>query len=111
MTHDTEAAWPLTQPDQGYYPSPSPTAPIPPSILVPTSNTPPQTWRAPTPSTPSRQMPWGVKIAMLAMILFTSVVLTGLSMSGAWGDEIIALIVVWVGIVLVTTIVFSNRNK
>ena len=112
MTHDTEAAWPLTQPDQGYHLAP-PSGPITPSPLVTTPNIPPQTWRQPmpsTPSTPSRPMPWGVKIAMLSLILVASVVLTGFAMTTLY-DNILSLIVVWVGIVLVTAIVFSHRDK
>jgi len=105
MTHDPEAAWPLTQPEQGYYPG-TPSQPLAPSNMMPAA---PQ-YRPVVPSQPARPMPWWVRVTMLAILMAAAIPITVVALvKGAF----ISLIVAWAGIVLVSAFFFgfTQRNQ
>ena len=96
MTHDPEAAWPLTTTESGYYPSANPVPHLPPSNLVPLSSPmPPASTNAPSGSKP---VPAGVRIAYLSIILGAAIPLTAIA--GSYMG-ILGMAVAWAGIVLV----------
>ena len=104
MTHDPEAAWPLTDTTQGYYPT-TPSA-LPPSQVVPYApvhNSHAKGFTvAPDGTRPS--VPHGVRIAFLAIILGVSIPLTAIAISEG---GIIGLIIAWAGIIIVSAIAFG----
>ena len=105
MSHDPEAAWPLTQSDQGYYPGPAPGQPMPPSNMMPAAQ-----YRPVLPSQPARPMPWWVRVTMLAILMAAAIPITVVALvQGAF----ISLIVAWAGIVLVSAFFFgfTQRNQ
>ena len=54
-------------------------------------------------------MPWGIRVAFLAIIMGTAIPLTAIATSML---GLVGLIIVWVGIVLVASIAFgANRLK
>lgn len=106
MTNDPEAAWPLTQTETGYYPSPPTTASAPPPAPMAPYNA---HHRYPAPQQPSGTKPMsnGIRLAYLAIILGISVPLTAIS---ADMIGLIGLAVVWVGIIMVSAIVFRGTH-
>ena len=106
MTHDPEAAWPLTQPDQGYYPGPAAGPLFTPGNMAPMGA---PMYRHRVPAAPSKTPPWGIRIAFLAIILATAIPLTAIAITMV---GLIGLIVVWAGIVMVAGLAFGvNRPK
>ena len=106
MTHDPEAAWPLTQPDQGYYPGPAAGPLMAPGNMVPMGA---PMYRPVMPTAPSKTMPWGIRVAFLAIILAAAIPLTAIAISTV---GLIGLIVVWAGIVMVAGLAFgASRPK
>ncbi|MDR0489365.1 MAG: hypothetical protein LBG99_08265 [Propionibacteriaceae bacterium] len=107
MTHDPEAAWPLTDTTPGYFPSTTPQQ-MPPSQMMPYTGSPQYTPAKPTPGfsvTPDNStMRPGHRIAILAIILGAAVPLTAISASYF---EFLGMIVSWAGIVFVTAIAFG----
>jgi len=93
LAHDPEAAWPLTEPETGYIPAPDPG----PSKIVPLPPPPSRRRRDRTPGISADQMPWGIRIAILAIVLGVAVPLTAITF-----PNLIALAIVWIGIVMVT---------
>ena len=106
MTHDPEAAWPLTDTDQGYYPGPaSPQAPLPPSRVVPYTGPQGRISSISTPMPGPKPMSHGVRIAYLAIILGVSIPLTAISVSMI---GVVGLIITWVGLVFIAALAFGS---
>ena len=101
MTHDPEAAWPLTDTSPGYYPT-NPQA-MPPAQIVPYGGQPTKN-KGISVSQDGTKTPHGTKIAYLAIILGTAIPLTGIAASemGFFG-----ILISWVGIVVVAAIAFG----
>ncbi len=97
MTRDSEAAWPLTDINQGYYPGQAPT----PGPLMPVA-TPPAQYMAvqPIPNRKQSLSP-AMRLAFLGTILGLTIPLTAIATSML---GIIGLIVTWAGVVAVATL-------
>ncbi|MCL2470587.1 MAG: hypothetical protein FWF25_02445 [Propionibacteriaceae bacterium] len=103
MTHDPEAAWPLTPSEPGYFPGVNP-APTPPSNVMRHVGTP-----SPVPNArPEKSTPYGIRIAYLAIILGVSIPLTAIALSET---GLIGLVVVWIGIITVASIAFGSFGR
>jgi len=107
MSHDPEAAWPLT-PEIGYSPAPysSPLDALTANVGPLSPATRPVTSPAPylgasLPVVPAKAESPGVLIAKLAIILGTAIPLTAIATSMV---GLIGLIIVWVGIIMVAGI-------
>ena len=111
MTFDPEAAWPLTLPETGYHPSPTPAPPAAPSNLVPLGQI-PQPIRPSAAKLPADQKSpsWGVRIAILAIVLGISIPLTAIALSGGTILGLVKLVVVWVGLVLITAVTMGRTR-
>ena len=107
MTHDPEAAWPLTSTETGYYPDPNPAPAVPPSNLMPLDSTRFGRFRA-SQKIPVRAAPHGVRIAMLAIILGTAIPLTAIAGSMF---SLAGIIVTWVGLILVASFALGGPGK
>jgi len=101
MTHDPEAAWPLTATDPGYYPGPTVAPPPAPSNLIPYAP-------APVPAPVANTTPHGVRIAYLAIILGTAIPLTAIAASQM---GLIGLAICWFGIVIIASVVFGHNGR
>ena len=102
MTHDPEAAWPLTDTETGYYPGPAPAPALPPSVLVPY-----QSSSYPvTPKSTNKTISAGTRIAYLAIIIGAAIPLTAIAVNEG---GLPGLVVSWIGIVLVATAVFRGK--
>ncbi|MDR0783076.1 MAG: hypothetical protein LBE83_04870 [Propionibacteriaceae bacterium] len=99
MTHDPEAAWPLTQTETGYIPSATPAPPLPQSNLIPIGKN-----SALFMPSGAHGPSWGQRIAILAIVLGISIPLTAIA-GGMLG--LIGVGVAWAGIVLVTAIIMG----
>ncbi|MCL1907205.1 MAG: hypothetical protein FWG08_04740 [Propionibacteriaceae bacterium] len=100
MTHDPEAAWPLTETDQGFYPSTP--AQLPPSQMVPYTNKHSDSGFSITPRDTGFKP--GHKIAALAIVMTLAIPLTVVA-SQAFG--LLGFGVTWASIVMIVGITFG----
>jgi len=119
MTHDPEAAWPLTTPEAGYYgvtpPRADPPASLPPSNIAPYD--PPaadrysrhgrRAGRDPGQRGPDTPTPYWFRLASLAIILGTAIPLTAIA--GSY-YALPGMAVVWVGIVIVAAVALGRTR-
>ncbi|MDR2974306.1 MAG: hypothetical protein LBV00_06280 [Propionibacteriaceae bacterium] len=107
MTHDAEAAWPLTGTDQGYYPGPNPTTPPTQMPLAPMTT--PNQYMPIMPATShSKGMSPGLRLGYISAILGLSIPLTAIATSMI---GFVGLVVVWAGIIMVTAIAFGLTGR
>jgi len=113
MSHDPEAAWPLT-PEVGYTPAPYVPAldPAAPGAMSSPINhglaTSSPYANAGLPAVPDKKESPGILIAKLAIILGTAIPLTAIATSMV---GLVGLVVVWVGIVSVAGIAMGQNTS